>query len=128
MRTYKLFKSSLVKEDYLNIKNAKLRRAITKFRISAHRLAIELVRYNKPPLPPEERICTACPNKPIEDEQHFILECHKYDTDRKRLVEEVKKRCSNFRYLDKQDKFVYLMTADTQIAGPVAKFISKNMP
>ena len=106
MRTYKLFKSSLVKEDYLNIKNAKLRRAMTKFRISAHRLAIELGRYNKPPLPPEERICTTCPNKPIEDEQHFILECHKYDTDRKGLFEEVEKRCSNFRDLNKQDKLV----------------------
>ncbi len=57
-----------------------------------------------------------------------ILECHKYDTDWKGLFEEVEKRCSNFRDLNKQDKFVYLMTTDTQIPGPVAKFISKNLP
>ncbi len=121
MGTYKLSKCSLVKDDYLNLTNAKLGRAMTKFRISAHRLPIELGRYNKPPLPPEERICTICPNKPIEDEQHFILECHKYYTNRKGLFEEVKKRGSNFRDLNKQDKFVSLITGGTQIAGPVAK-------
>ncbi len=59
---------------------------MTKFRISSHRLPIERGRYNKPPLPPEERICTTCPNKPIEDEQHIVLEC---DMNRKELFEEV---------------------------------------
>ncbi len=56
MRKYKLFKSSLVKEDYLIIKSevGKLRRAMT-ISFSAHRLANELGRYNKPPLPPEKK-------------------------------------------------------------------------
>ncbi len=69
--------------------------------------------------------------KPIEDEQHFILECHKYDSDSKGLFEEVEKHCSNFRDLNQRDKFVYLMTVDTQdlsVCKQVAKFISKNMP
>ncbi len=58
---------------------------MTKFRISAHSLAIEQGRYSRPPLPPEQRICTTCPNGPIEDQHHFILDCHKYDFDREKL-------------------------------------------
>ncbi len=48
-----------------------------------------------------------------------------YDTDRKGLFEEVEKRCCNFRDPNKQDKFVYLMTADTQIANTMAALCSR---
>ena len=49
---------------------------ITKIRMSAHKLNIELGRYNNIERP--EKICTLCDAKEIEDEYHFILQCPRY--------------------------------------------------
>ena len=46
LQTYRLFKSQFHLEDYLSqVKVAKYRTALTKFRVSCHRLQIELGRY-----------------------------------------------------------------------------------
>ena len=50
---------------------------MTKIRISAHSLAIEVGRYNKTPI--EARFCQHCASE-IENEIHFILKCPKYNT------------------------------------------------
>ncbi len=68
MRTYKLFKSSFHMENYLSFKNAKQRKAMSRLRISAHRLAVEIGRYRRPPVPLEQRTCPHCPEEVIEDE------------------------------------------------------------
>ena len=47
MRTYRVFKSSFEKETYLSISNIKQRNAMSRFRISAHHLAIEQGRYKR---------------------------------------------------------------------------------
>jgi hypothetical protein len=44
---------------------------MTRFRISAHRLAIERLRYTVPPTPAENRLCTHYLNKEVEDEYNF---------------------------------------------------------
>ena len=49
---------------------------IAKIRMSAHKLNIELGRYNN--IERSERICTLCDAKEIEDEYHFILQCPRY--------------------------------------------------
>ncbi len=80
MRTYTEFKIRLIFEDYLNtIEPMQHKKAMTRFRVSAHGLAIERGRYTRPPTPLEQRICNVivCPNKPIEDEFHFLMECDK---------------------------------------------------
>jgi hypothetical protein len=41
---------------------------------SAHSLAIETRRYNKPFAPTEERYCKYCLNQ-VENEKHFLLYC-----------------------------------------------------
>ena len=50
---------------------------LSKLRLSAHTLFIERGRYTRPKTPRHERVCTEC-NK-IEDEEHFMLFCKKYD-------------------------------------------------
>ena len=53
------------------VKVAKYRTALTKLRVSCHRLQIELGRYHKPrSIPPEQRLCKLC--NCIEDEVHFV--------------------------------------------------------
>lgn len=48
--------------------------ALSRLRVSSHRLAVESGRWRKPVrVPVEERICPFC--NVLEDEYHFVLEC-----------------------------------------------------
>ena len=71
-------------EEYLTLlENRRYKSAITKLRCSAHRLKIEIGRYNRirnevtgkmEPLPREKRLCDICKEK-VEEEYHFLFEC-----------------------------------------------------
>jgi hypothetical protein len=66
-------KNEIKLEDYLStLKNFNSRKIVTKFRISDHKLEIEIGQYKK--VPKEQRICKAC--KVLDDEKHFFLNCH----------------------------------------------------
>ena len=62
-----------------------LTRDITKFRLSAHCLKIERGRYTKPKTPRNNRICPHCTL--VETENHFFMECQKYNQPRNKLYE-----------------------------------------
>ena len=77
LRFYKLFKTSFVKEPYLNhIRDFKLRKTLTKFRCSDHILEIEVGRQKN--LKVEERICKLCNSGEVETELHFLGQCPAY--------------------------------------------------
>ena len=58
LRTFRKFKLTHDYENYLtNVRNINHRVAITKLRLSNHKLAIETRRYVKPYQPPDQRIC-----------------------------------------------------------------------
>ena len=56
---------------------------LTKLRISSRTLLIEKGRYHSPKISRNLRLCSSC-NK-IEDEEHFMLYCNRYDSLRKSL-------------------------------------------
>ncbi len=100
---------------------------MTRFRVSAHGLGIECGRYTRPPTPLEERICNACPSKPIEDEFHFPMECDKTKYDSNVLFCEIACTCI-CTSLSERNKFIYLMSASDMVISIVAQFISKHLP
>ena len=63
-------------EPYLNIGNDNHCKAITKLRLSSHRLEIEVGRWKK--LTREERICRSCELGKVENETHVLFECPRY--------------------------------------------------
>jgi hypothetical protein len=73
--TYRSFKDNMKFEPYLLHTKRKERVAMTKLRISDHKLMIEEGRYRRPITPREERTCYMCTNR-IEDEVHFLTECN----------------------------------------------------
>ena len=74
---YSTFKKDYPLEKYLyTIKDTPTRRSFTKFTKSSHKLLIEYGRYQN--IPHEERHCTMCQTKKVEDEFHFALECQLY--------------------------------------------------
>ena len=78
LRVYKTFKGSFTEEPYISQPvNRNQRCALTRMRISAHHLQIELGRYSNPPTPPSERYCKYCYTEPrsVDSEVHFLFEC-----------------------------------------------------
>ena len=62
---------------YLNrLVNSLYKRCITRYIINSHVLNIESGRYFN--IVRNERMCTMCSKKSVEDEYHFILECDRY--------------------------------------------------
>ena len=74
-------------ETYLNIHNFEHRRAITKLRTSSHKLGIETGRWNN--IDREKRVCDNCLLNKIEDEAHFLFECHMHIQERHILFEKL---------------------------------------
>ena len=123
MRTYLKFKNTLHYESYLNMNNQHHQKAMTRFRISAHTLAIERGRYTIPKTPLHDRKCGHCTLKEIEDEHHFLLECPKYEKLRDKFESAALLLCTNLNNLSRENKFIFLMSAEDKIANITAHFI-----
>ena len=78
--------SSFNFQSYLNVVNIrKFRQALTKLRVSSHRLEIEAGRWTKPQITPREnRLCKQC--NVLEDEFHFLFECSLYSNIRQQNI------------------------------------------
>ena len=57
---------------------------LAKMRLSAHNLEIERGRYLN--IERERRLCQVCNANVIENENHFLWDCMKYDKDRNFLL------------------------------------------
>ena len=95
---YSDLKSKFNKECYLDsvIKYAD-RTNITRLRISAHRLEIELGRYNQTPR--DDRICSWCNivlgSSTIENEDHFLNHCDLNAASRRKVLDKIQSIISN---------------------------------
>ena len=90
LRTYSIFKSALYTEIYLYQGHKKIfREALTRFRCSCHKLAIETGRHNI--TEEAKRFCPLCKRLGlyhIETEYHFLLSCSSYSTLRSTFIDE----------------------------------------
>ena len=76
LRFYKLFKTNFTREPYLaEISNFHLRKRLTKFRCSDHKLEIEVGRHKN--IDAKDRVCRICMSD-VETEEHFLRFCPKY--------------------------------------------------
>ena len=80
---YKVFKEEYSTSDYLQqLKNFDERRNLVKFKLSNHKLMIELGRYQTDHIPRENRLCPLCKSNKVENETHFLFDCSKYSLQR----------------------------------------------
>ena len=92
LRTYKRFKKSFRCEPYLKcIRNKSHLNSLIRFRTSSHNLAIETGRHSRPALPIEKRTCKFCPDNPIDDEMHMLLQCSYHNGERCKLLSVVRR-------------------------------------
>ena len=94
----------------------KYQKHLAKFRLSAHRLRIETARYNSKNnyVPPEQRLCPNCHLNKVEDEEHFLIECPRYEVERKSLFELASKLSIHFEGLSNFNKFIWIMSNENE--------------
>ena len=88
LRFYAQLKGCFKKEPYIDlVPNRSQRSDLARLRTSSSRLAIEVMRYQRPPVPANQRYCRYC--RPlgddetmmaghVDDEQHFLINCRTF--------------------------------------------------
>ena len=104
------------------------RRSITRLRISAHRLKIETGRYIKLDRSERLKVCDKCSAGAVEDGQHFLIECSKFNEYRNNLFQTVNCNNKNFSKLDNFHKFFWLLTnEDSDILHKVGLYLHEHL-
>lgn len=103
------FYRSIIKfcfQPYLNILNfKKFSIALSRLRMSSHRLCVETGRWHQPrAIPYDDRKCSEC--NVLEDKFHFVLQCNRYINLRKQFISPYYWRHPNMI------KFIALMNSD----------------
>ena len=105
-------------EKYLDfIDNRQHKAALTKLRISAHRLHIETGRYKRYYYnlrryvnTPRERTCSVCVEIEIENECYFLFECEKSKALRKKIYRKITPIKENFVTMNNSEKVQFLFS------------------
>ena len=125
LQVFKLMKPDIEFESYLTqVKNVKHRQAATRFRISAHKLAVETGRYTN--IERNLRLCSICNLQEIGDEYHYFSNCEneKLKKLRKQFLKELIDINCNFSSLGSNELFLYCVSMnDENIINPTAKYI-----
>ena len=108
--SYRMFKTNMKSEVYLTHPKRKERVAMTKLRISDHKLMIEKRRHIRPPIPREDRKCHMCTTE-VEDEIHFMTDCKLYGS-QNTFWTQVTSKFPQTTNLSKENKFVFIMTQE----------------
>ena len=80
METYVALNRQYTMAAFLTtVSDTKLRRTLTKYRLSEDHLAVEVGRHRPTWLPRQERLCSHCDQGAVETELHFLIHCNKYE-------------------------------------------------
>ena len=59
-------------------------------------------------------MCIHCQMGKVEDEEHFLIECPKYITQRQELFKQAMHNCINFDNLSPHHKFIWLLSNENE--------------
>ena len=119
LHTYSSFKCHFGIEPYVSlVRNRNQRCHLSRLRVSAHRLGCEVLRYQRPPIPRDQRYCVYCPPearpggqsvRPVDNEQHCLTECKIGQEDRPDLYACITSSNASFDSMCSEDKFKTLV-------------------
>ena len=115
LETYSGFKCHFGLEPYISlVRNRSQRCQLSRLRISAHQLGIEIMRYKRPPVPHDQRYCAYCPagsdgSRAVDTEVHCLTGCTLGDNVRQELYNIVGSSNSVFCTMSNNDKFKILV-------------------
>ena len=130
LRTYKGFKKEFKMEAYLtDIIDFKIRKVISRFRLSSHSLPIEKGRHCKPVIPAESRFCNRCIDQVVGDEYHFLLVCPSLQDLRETLLNNIRENVPELYYAERNVAANFnniLMCKDVTVMFSIGKFLQKS--
>ncbi|XP_069618505.1 uncharacterized protein [Ranitomeya imitator] len=95
------------------------RKILSRYRLSAHSLAIECGRHRQSYKPREERLCQHCDQEAIEDETHFLLHCSKYSAVRDTHFRRLSHLFPDFITMKEEEK-TYILLGEEERAVEIA--------
>jgi hypothetical protein len=108
LRTYRLYKTDNMEERYLRMFLPKQQRSyFSQFRFGIYQIRVETGRYKREKI--EDRQCCLCNIGEIEDEQHVLMVCDMYKSERGVLFNKILDVMPMFRYMDNKERFIVLM-------------------
>ncbi len=123
LRPYAIFKTDAGFEEYLvQVKNVMERQLVTRFRLSNHRLMVEVGRHRHIKNV-GGRTCPFCPGV-VEDELHFLFECKAYRIPRRNYINPITNIITGFNTLTRREKFGIVMC---KMDKDLCKYISNCM-
>ncbi len=90
------------------VSDKKLRSTLTRYRLSGHKLMIEMGRHRQTWLAPEQRLCSHRDLNQMETELHFLKECSKYTDIWTVFYDKIQQIHSTFKKCPDQEKLAYL--------------------
>ena len=100
LRLYRTIKDKLSRESFLLEMNRDEFRHLVMLRSGTNYLEIEKGRWRHEKI--EERTCMVCLSDSVEDEEHFLLGCPMYASQRAKMFKEIREKC--FIDLEKEEK------------------------
>ena len=137
LHTYSSFKCHFGIEPYVSlIRNCNQRCHLSRLRVSAHRLGCEILRYQRPQIPRDQRYCVYCPPepgpggqsvKPVDDELHCLTACIIGQDDRPDLYKCITSSNASFIDMCSEDKFKTLVCPTNPTSCKlVSRFLDKQ--
>ena len=118
--TYRTFKMNMRYETYLSHPRKRERIAMTKLRISDHKLMVEKGRHSYPIIRREDRKCHMCTAE-VENEVHFLTNCKIYGSQND-FWNQVTTKFPQTLNLRREDRLVFILTQDDpEIMGLLLK-------
>ena len=115
LRTYALLKNKPGMSGYITeISSTKDRVALSKLRLSNHKLHIETGRFHN--LDENRRICPFCKNQ-VENEIHFLISCPTYNILRDPLFLQIQENARYFELLSDREKFICILAEPNAAVG-----------
>ncbi len=125
MELYLQLKRDYKPAEHLScVKDHKLRKTLTKYRLSDHCLAIERGRHRQRWQPREQRLCLLCSQKELETEEHFLLHCDYYHHIRAAYLPKFKLIQPNFMALPNTDKLSHILGENSKTIATAARYVS----
>ena len=122
LRTYALLKNKPGMSAYITeISSTKDRVALSKSRLSNHKLHIETGRFCN--LDETRRVCPFCKNQ-VENEIHFLITCPTYNVLRNPLFLKIQENARYFELLSDREKFIRILAEPN---AAVASYVYKIM-
>ena len=126
LATYKLIKNDYrIEPHILYVRDKNHQSALTRLRVSSHKLNVEAGRHAWPNVLRQQRQCLYCDSRELDDEIYFLLRCNFHSEARDSFIRKIAEHWPvQLETVPHPERCIDIMTSkDKNILNPMAKFV-----